>query len=344
MKLTWDNILIIILMLFVIIFPFWKGTEGNYGQIWEDVSIVATLFYAFLIYAAGFIFKQFEGLKDWHKGLIGFIVLFLIPVISISYIVGFLRIFYPEMDEIYNEYLNLYRYGKMIILLIVSLLFTLVDYIMLKNANDGKINYATNFYVSDIPVSIIFAILLVHSIYVGDEAIKTNALNHFYEGAIAFQMIFSNIIWMYNDDKFWSTILTNKKDKNMPLCGFNEKMLKGLSAFNEGLVEHGLKYRSELNDETIEQAIKREISDMTRLLSEIHRIDDNAKRILTEGIAKYAMGFYLLMRKNNIEDYKEVVSKIGEFFFHMDNIYYSELEGKPDDMKELAESLDKKEI
>ena len=130
----------------------------------------------------------------------------------------------------------------------------------------------------------------------------------------------------------------------MPLCGFNEKMLKGLSAFNEGLVEHGLKYRSELNDETIDQAIKREISDMTRLLSEIHRIDDNAKRILTEGIAKYAMGFYLIMRKNNIEDYKEIVRRIGEFFHYMDDKYYSELEGKPDDMKELAESLDKKKI
>ena len=130
----------------------------------------------------------------------------------------------------------------------------------------------------------------------------------------------------------------------MPLCGFNEKMLKGLSAFNEGLVEYGLKHRSELNGETIDQAIKREISDMTRLLSEIHRIDDNAKRILTEGIAKYAMGFYLIMRQNNNDDYKVIVEKIGEYFHFMDEKYYSELEGKPDDMKELAESLDKKNI
>ena len=83
---------------------------------------------------------------------------------------------------------------------------------------------------------------------------------------------------------------------------------------------------------------------MTRLLSEIHRIDDNDKRILTEGIAKYAMGFYLIMRKNNIEDYKEIVEKIGEYFHYMDDKYYSELEGNPDDMKELVKSLDKKNI
>ena len=130
----------------------------------------------------------------------------------------------------------------------------------------------------------------------------------------------------------------------MPLCGFNEKMLKALTAFSEGLVEHGLKFRSEKNGETIDQAIKREISDMTRLLAEIHRIDDSAKRILTEGIVRYAMGFYLIMRKNDIENYKEVIGKIGEYFHFMDNKYYSELEGNPDDMKELVECLDKKKI
>ncbi|MBW2643679.1 MAG: hypothetical protein JRC89_09995 [Deltaproteobacteria bacterium] len=130
----------------------------------------------------------------------------------------------------------------------------------------------------------------------------------------------------------------------MPICGFNEKMLKALTAFSEGLVEHGLKFRSEKNGETIDQAIKREISDMTRLLAEIHRIDDSAKRILTEGIVKYAMGFYLIMRKNNIEDYKEVIGKIGEYFHFMDDKYYSELEGRPDDMKELAELLNNKQI
>lgn len=130
----------------------------------------------------------------------------------------------------------------------------------------------------------------------------------------------------------------------MPLCGFNEKMLKALSAFNEGLVEYGLKFRSEKNDETIDQAIKREISDMARLLIEIHRINDSAKRIITEGIVKYAMGFYLIMRKSNISDYKEVIEKICTYFHFMDDKYYSELEGRPDDMKQLMELLNKKEI
>jgi hypothetical protein len=125
----------------------------------------------------------------------------------------------------------------------------------------------------------------------------------------------------------------------MPICGFNEKMLKGLAAFNEGLVEHGLLHRSAQNGESVEQGIKREISDMTRLLSELHRIDDAAKRIITEGIVKYAMGFYLIMRKNDVADYKTIIEGIGKYFQLMDAKYYSELEGRPDDMKDLTEFL-----
>lgn len=129
----------------------------------------------------------------------------------------------------------------------------------------------------------------------------------------------------------------------MPLCGFNQKMLEGVVAFSEGLVEHGLFYRGKKNNETIEQGIRRELSDMTRMLSELNKIDDSAKRTLTEGLVKYAMGFYLVMRKNDVEnglkDYKEVIGKIGEYFKGMDSKYYNELEEKPDDMEQLIKYL-----
>jgi hypothetical protein len=130
----------------------------------------------------------------------------------------------------------------------------------------------------------------------------------------------------------------------MPLCGFNEKMLNSLKGFNEELVEHGLKERSEQNGETLEQGIRREIADMTRLLNELDKIDDSAKRLLTEGLVKYTMGFYLIMRENGIEGHEEVLDKISEYFQFMDGKYYSELEGKSDDMKELVKLLDEKEI
>jgi len=130
----------------------------------------------------------------------------------------------------------------------------------------------------------------------------------------------------------------------MPFCGFNEKMLKGLTALTEGLVEHGLEYRCEKNGETIEQGIKREISDIARLIPELQRIDNSAKRILTEGIIKYAQGFYMATRKTGTENYKENISKIMEYFQAMDSKYYDELEGQLDDMEQLTKFLNKKEI
>ncbi len=130
----------------------------------------------------------------------------------------------------------------------------------------------------------------------------------------------------------------------MPLCGFNEKMLKGLAALTEGLVEHGLEYRCEKKGETIDQGIKREISDMARLIPELHRIDDSAKRILTEGIVKYAQGFYMIIRKKGIKSYKEDIGKIMNYFEFMDSTYYGKLEEQPEDMGNLTKLLDSKEI
>ncbi len=134
----------------------------------------------------------------------------------------------------------------------------------------------------------------------------------------------------------------------MPMCGFNQKMLEGLTAFNEGLIEHGLIDRSKKNGETLDQAVKREISDMARLIPELNKIDDTGKRILTEGIVKYAMGFYLVMRSGGVENidsgYKEIIGRIGEYFRNMDKKYYGELEGRPNDMKKLMEYLNSQKI
>lgn len=122
-------------------------------------------------------------------------------------------------------------------------------------------------------------------------------------------------------------------------CGFNKKMLQSLNEFNEGLVEHGLVLKSGERNESIEQAIRREISDMTRLLAETHRIDDSAKRLMTEGLVQYVMYFFALIRKKNLKEYKEIVKNIGEYFKKMDDKYYSDLDGKPEDMRMIVEFL-----
>ena len=130
----------------------------------------------------------------------------------------------------------------------------------------------------------------------------------------------------------------------MPLCGFNQKMLEGLVAFHEGLVEHGLIDRAKKKGQSVEQTLEAELSDMERFLGETYRINDPQKRAITEAITRYAKAFYEVVGEQSIDNYKQVVQGLNEFYRKMDDKFYSELEGKKDDMSQLATYLDSERI
>ena len=122
----------------------------------------------------------------------------------------------------------------------------------------------------------------------------------------------------------------------MPFCGFNEKMLQGMSGFQNGLVEHGIIDRWEKKKQSFEETVNKELSDMSRFMKEIYRIKNPELRELTEALTSYACAFYKLIRKRGIKNYKSTIQFLNKFFWEMDDKYYSELEGKPEDMKKLA--------
>ena len=122
----------------------------------------------------------------------------------------------------------------------------------------------------------------------------------------------------------------------MPFCGFNQKMLQGMSGFQSGLVEHGIMDRSEKKKQPFEETLKKELSDMARFQKEIHQIKNPEMRELTEALTNYACAFYKLVEKTGIKNYKSTIQFLNKFFWEMDNKYYSELEGQPEDMKKLA--------
>jgi len=122
----------------------------------------------------------------------------------------------------------------------------------------------------------------------------------------------------------------------MPLCGFNQEMLEGMDKFHKGLVEHGIIDRSKKKSQTTEQTIKIELEDMDNFLKETHNITDPEIRELTETLVIYASAYYKFVQKNGVNNYKKVIQFLNNFYFSMDNKYYSELEGKPEAMKQLA--------
>jgi len=125
----------------------------------------------------------------------------------------------------------------------------------------------------------------------------------------------------------------------MPLCGFNQKMLEGLIAFHEGLVEHGLVERSRIRGQSVDQTLQRELSDMDKFLGEIDNLTDPQVRELTEALTNYARAFYKLIEREGIDKYKQTIRALNQFYVKMDDKFYKDLEGKSGDMKDLVSYL-----
>lgn len=125
----------------------------------------------------------------------------------------------------------------------------------------------------------------------------------------------------------------------MPMCGFNQKMLEGLAAFQEGLVEHGLYERSRETGQTYEQRLEEELSDMDRFSVEMDRINDPEMRDITRGLSTFARAFYKLARRKGLDNYQQTAQAVNDYFVEMDRKFYGELQGKQNDMRQLVEHL-----
>lgn len=122
----------------------------------------------------------------------------------------------------------------------------------------------------------------------------------------------------------------------MPVCGFDKNMLDGLKLFHKGLIEHGIIERSKKKNQMTTETIDKELEDMERFLKELSNIEDPEIRELIRKLTEYAYAFYKLIKREGVDKYKQIISKLDKLYFEMDNKFYSELEGKPDDMKQLA--------
>ena len=127
----------------------------------------------------------------------------------------------------------------------------------------------------------------------------------------------------------------------MPMCGFNKQMLEGIKLLHTGLIEHGIIERSKKKNQTTGETMNKEIEDMGRFQKELSTIEDLEIRELVRTLTEYACAFYKLIQREGIENYEELIEKINNLYFEMDNKFYSELEGKPDDMEQLAIYLNK---
>jgi len=79
-------------------------------------------------------------------------------------------------------------------------------------------------------------------------------------------------------------------------------------------------------------------------LAKTSAISDSRVRKIVEGLTTYAQGVYELMQGQDVSKYKGMVETLNHLMNSMDSKYYSELEGKPDDMQQLVRYIDAQRV
>lgn len=176
-----DNIFVLIILALTVVWGF-VGIAHEPWKNWEVAAVFLTFIYSCWLFANGFWIKRnFKGLPI---GKTGVIVLSIIFLGIVSYSLAF------------NQY---DRWKIMLLLFIAAMLCSITDYLL---GNESKNNPTFNgfnklFYYSDLPITIAFGILFGYSLKMHGNEI----MDPFFSGAIAFQMILSNFLWSFFDDK-----------------------------------------------------------------------------------------------------------------------------------------------
>jgi hypothetical protein len=112
----------------------------------------------------------------------------------------------------------------------------------------------------------------------------------------------------------------------MPMCGFNQKMLEGLSLFAEGLFDQAIK-RSNEDSLSLEESLKQEILEMD-IFREI--LDSKGERFqVLKGLTLIAQDMYKQGLGGTHEEIKEhffeAAAQERDFCVKLDNEYYENL-------------------
>lgn len=130
----------------------------------------------------------------------------------------------------------------------------------------------------------------------------------------------------------------------MPLCGFDEQMLEGLSNFYKGLAE-AVRRKSQERKIPIEAAIILELKDMDDFLKNLVLLGNPLNKDKLLGITQYAKTFYLGALQQSKEKQIPIetamenqIKETKQFLAAIDTHYYEHLEGKKEQpMTELVQ-------
>lgn len=203
----WDNWLVLLFLFLTVYYGifsklpfinFLKGDENEVWKNWENASVAFTILYTVILYSKGFFIKEktsrkttFEGLKIKHIGVIilAFLVIICIIIFQLS----------PRVRGIISPILINDRSFFMALLFLMALFFSIIDYLIARGEYAISKMYSKCFWYSDLPVTLAFGTLFAYSLYIHNNA----TMAPFFAGAVAFQMILSNLLWSLLDDNLF---------------------------------------------------------------------------------------------------------------------------------------------
>ncbi len=183
-------------------------TDILYWKNWEDACVFSTLAYTVLLYLSGMFGGKFKGVIDLNKGVdLGlylkvYLKVYLKKVGAIGLLIIFIGILAISIGKEKMVFIDipLGRIRIMLLYFLISLSYFGLNIILIKIDVPEKDEIVNSIKYCDGPTCITFFVLFIYAYWLGSQKINELKIDPFFSGAIAFQMILSNIIWGMMDN------------------------------------------------------------------------------------------------------------------------------------------------
>lgn len=180
------NFIIVLFLIFGVLWGVWRGDPTPWND-WEEAAVGVTIGYAIFVYAK--LLKE-NAISGRRALLVVGALVCIILAFSLSY--------FGEIAVKGHVVVRGTRPNILGWLFFGSLLFCYVDWLLAGGRYRDSYKKALKY--SDVPVTIAFLILWRYSCSIQDNTKLADMLEPFFAGAVAFQMMLSNVVWSFTDD------------------------------------------------------------------------------------------------------------------------------------------------
>jgi hypothetical protein len=184
---------VLLMLIGAVLWGLYRGSDKPWKD-WETASVRVTAVYALIIYLKLFLDKD-----------IGRIKLFLaFPALSLIWLATMISTS-GELEINGRRLLVGSRANIMMLLWLGSSIFCILDLLLASEKNSKyRDSFKQSLRFSDFPVMVAFLVLWYYAHKIQSKPSLAQMMEPFFGGAVAFQMMLSNVVWLLTDDPIFS--------------------------------------------------------------------------------------------------------------------------------------------